>query len=133
MPGHGGLLDEGSERGQSANERTNRDELEALTTGLPESPDQSEVDSAGVFREAGRRRSPRSGRLRDHQDRDHGSQRPRRAARSPRRGRRTAVLGDEVDSDEEAVLADSPTVRVRTFSFMGGNDVRHPKPSEHDR
>lgn len=46
----------------------------------------------------------------------------------------TAVLGgDDVHIDEDAVPADSPTVRVRTFSFMGGNDVRHPKPSRHDR
>lgn len=26
-----------------------------------------------------------------------------------------------------------PTVRVRTFSFAGGNDVRHPQRSERDR
>lgn len=46
----------------------------------------------------------------------------------------TAFLGgDDVDIDEDAALADSPTVRVRTFSFMGGNDVRHPKWSERDQ
>ncbi|QUH01790.1 DUF1707 and DUF2154 domain-containing protein [Saccharopolyspora erythraea] len=35
--------------------------------------------------------------------------------------------GNKVKVDEDAELPDAPLVRIRTYSFMGGNDVRHPK------
>lgn len=46
----------------------------------------------------------------------------------------TNVLGgDEVKIDESAVMPDSPTVHVRTYSLMGGNNIRHPKKGKRGR
>jgi hypothetical protein len=40
----------------------------------------------------------------------------------------TDVLGgNELKIDEDAVVPGSPVVRLRTYSIMGGNDVRHPR------
>ncbi|MBA8823716.1 hypothetical protein FHX42_001045 [Saccharopolyspora lacisalsi] len=35
--------------------------------------------------------------------------------------------GNTIKIDEDAVVANSPVVRVRAYSVLGGNDVRHPK------
>lgn len=46
----------------------------------------------------------------------------------------TDILGgNDVKVDEKAVVADSPTVHIRTISIMGGNDVRHPKELRNSR
>ncbi len=35
--------------------------------------------------------------------------------------------GNTIKIDEEAVVASSPVVRIRAYSVLGGNDIRHPK------
>lgn len=46
----------------------------------------------------------------------------------------TNILGgDDVKIDESAEVANSPVVRIRACSILGGNDIRHPKERLKDR
>ena len=35
--------------------------------------------------------------------------------------------GDKIEVDADAEVPNAPVVRIRTYSIMGGNDIRHPK------
>lgn len=43
------------------------------------------------------------------------------------------LAGDKIKVDEEATLPNSPIVRIRSYSFLAGNDVRHPKKRWRER